>query len=108
MKVLIKHAGSEAGGVKRILQRTVKNKRTALHLALWKKHLEAANFLVEKGADVAAKTSQNKLAVDFLEDPDKTAFLEMVEKHAAKQEKKRQAPHAASEESLGKKQKTDA
>lgn len=108
MKVLIRHAGNDAGGVKKLLQRTVKNKRTPLHLALWKKHLEAADFLVEKGADVTTRTSQDKLAVDFLDEPDKKVFLDMVENHAAKREKKRQASHVTSEESLQKKHMPEA
>jgi len=105
VKALVKAANTEAGAVKKLMARVVKGKRTLLHIALAKQHIEVGNYLVEKGIDAFALTDKEKLAVDFLDgDHKKKEFLDLLERHKANQERKREAPNVQYER---KKLKTD-
>eukprot|EP00397_Hematodinium_sp_SG-2012_P035591 GEMP01038301.1.p1 GENE.GEMP01038301.1~~GEMP01038301.1.p1 ORF type:complete len:290 (+),score=76.88 GEMP01038301.1:24-893(+) len=107
VKALVKCAGCQPGGVKRLMQRVVKGNRTLLHVALGKQHTEVGIYLIEKGIDASALTDKKKLAVDFLDDDKKPEILRAIDTHQAMQEKKRRAPNVQWEEQNEKRLKTE-
>lgn len=67
LRLIVRMVGAgERGAVKRYVNRVVsKGKRSALHLALQKGHIECARFLVMKGASTSATTSQGQSVLDL-------------------------------------------
>jgi len=71
--------GKEHGVVKKHVNRVVhKGKKSALHLALQKNHVECAKFLVMKGASTEAKTAGGQSAIDLCQSDELRAALKGV------------------------------
>ena len=66
-----------------LLEKRGTDGNTLLHIAAWHGHKELVALLLQKGADIQAKTDQGKTSLSIAEEQDEHEIAELLRSHGA-------------------------